>query len=167
MATKQNRKANVDIRDDNTLRFNFTNGKTLTFDPLHCIDDIRMQLMLHGAKQKIADSYAGAMSVSEAIEAAEGIIEQLLAGEWNAKRDGGTGITLEAIARIQSITVDEAKAKWATLDEKTKKDIQSHPDVKAAVLEIRAERLAKEQEQLGDKKPDVSDLLVMFKNQAA
>lgn len=65
-------------------------GKTvLRFKVSDLTDSLKAQAICHGLHQKIGDAYAQFPDVSEAIEAAEGVMELLKAGEWEKESKGG------------------------------------------------------------------------------
>lgn len=81
-------KAKVEVQD-NTLTFNFADGQgTFSVNVLTLPDAIRNRGLVHGIEQKLRDSYAGAKSASEAYGLAQKVLDQIRAGEWNAKADG-------------------------------------------------------------------------------
>lgn len=105
---------------------------------------IQAQAMLHGFKQKIID--AGALPFNkeagryptdaEKESAMKEVYDRLLAGQWNAVREGGGnegGMLARAIADLKSITVADA-IEWVkarTADEK--KALEGNPKVKALI----------------------------------
>lgn len=81
-------KAKVEVQD-NVLLFTFAdNSGSLKVDVSTFADVIRARGLVHGIEQKIRDSYAGAKSASEAYGLAQKVVDQLTAGEWNAKGEG-------------------------------------------------------------------------------
>jgi hypothetical protein len=152
--------------------FEFGNGKTLTMNYNDVPDEIKVRLAFHGIMQKVGDSYASAKGdYSAAIDKAQGVIDQLLAGEWRAAPgEGGGGPRLSelagGLARVKGIPEEEALAavkKAAeplaskdSTDEQKKEAKEklsawrAHPKVKAAILAIAAEKAAAKATEAGD-----------------
>lgn len=93
-------KAKVEVQD-NTLTFNFADGQgTFSVNVLTLPDAIRNRGLVHGIEQKLRDSYAGAKSASEAYGLAQKVLDQIMAGEWNAKADGsGADDSIDKLVR--------------------------------------------------------------------
>lgn len=93
-------KAKVEV-SGNTLTFNFADGQgTFSVDVTGLPESIRARGLVHGIEQKLRDSYAGAKSASEAYGLAQKVLDQLLAGEWNAKADGsGADDSIDKLVR--------------------------------------------------------------------
>lgn len=125
------------------LVFTFANGGKVAIDPAKISDDIREQLVMHGLTQKIRDSFAGAKGDANYAQAqAEGVVEALLAGEWNRRGGGAFGGNLlaEAVARIKGIEVGEAREKLGALTDDQRDALKKSPSVKKMILTIKAER---------------------------
>ena len=112
--------------------------------------------MLHGAAQKIGDSYAGAKGdYDKAVEAAKGVIDQLAQGVWRAARGEGEarprlGELAEAIARIKGVDRDKAMAAVEKATDEQRKQWRGNAKVKATIAQIRAEAAAKALEQAAE-----------------
>jgi hypothetical protein len=66
----------------------FTGGHVITARFADFPENIKTALGLHGLNQKLGDSYAGSKGdVDDAIESAQSVLEQLLAGEWSKTRE--------------------------------------------------------------------------------
>lgn len=160
--------------DTGEFTFEFGNGKTVSCKIEDFNEEIRTRAMYHGFSQKIGDSYASAKGdYSKGIDAAQSVIDALKDGDWNQGREteGKPRIAelSAALARVKGIPEEEALAavtKAAALDgdEEAKKAGQeklkawrAHPKVKAAILQIAAEKAAAkaaESEQQDDPKLD-------------
>lgn len=136
-----------------TVSFSFGNGTTLELDLTKLSAEMQKRLMLHGALQKIGDSYAGAKgNFAEGIAAAKSVIDQLLNGVWKAARGEGEGKPrlselAEAIARIKGVPVERAYAAVEKASDEQRKQWRSNAKVKAEIARIRAEKAAKELEE--------------------
>ena len=128
------------------VSFKFGNGEELTLDVSSLDQDIQTNLMIHGALQKIGDSYAGAAGdYAFAIANAKKVIDNLVAGEWKSAREGGESkprVTelAEAVARIKGMELDAAVAVVSGLDDEQRKALRGKDKVKAVIAQIRYER---------------------------
>jgi len=125
----------------------FGNGKVLELDTNACSPEIKTLLMLHGASQKIGDSYAGAKGdFASGIASAQSVIDQLLAGEWTSsgeERGPRLAELAEAIARIKGVPVEKALAAVEKATDDQRKAWRSNAQVKAAIAQARAEKAQK------------------------
>lgn len=129
------------------ITFSDPSNTVVELDTSKCSDEIRTLLMLHGASQKIGDSYAGVKgNFGEGINNAKAVVQQLLAGEWKAtgeERGPRLQELAEAIARIKGAPVEAAlKAVEAATDEQ-RASWRSNAQVKAAIAQGRAEKAQK------------------------
>lgn len=118
----------------------FNNEHSVYADIGELNTDIQRQLMLHGLKQKLSDSYSGVSTDHEIEAAVKGVWNNLTKGLWNAGRSSLGGIWVEAIARAAGVELEAALAKWNDMDEDTRKDVKKNPQVKQAKAEIELER---------------------------
>lgn len=134
-----------------THTITYDDGSTATIALSELSDSMRDQLALHGLGQKRGDSYAGAAKASEeegiTVEdyckvAVEKIDENLRAGNFNAGGGGGIrgGIFVEALSTALSKPQDEVLELVKSWDEDKIKQVKKHPQVKNAMLQIRAKR---------------------------
>jgi len=101
--------------------------------------DIIHQLALHGLSQKVGDSYSGAESVVEARALAQGVWDNLKAGNW-AVRSGRGGKVVEAMVRATGKDYGECLTVWNAMDKKEQAALKAHPQMKLATAEIDLER---------------------------
>lgn len=127
--------------DATALELRFTNKKTVTVDFTKLPANIAAAAMRHGISQKVGDSFASSESVDDAEAAARETLAQLMAGDWNT-RTSGSGVLAEAVARVQKVPVDKAQAIIAKMTPDKLAAVKAHPDVKAALATIAAERAA-------------------------
>lgn len=133
--------------DTGVVSFAFGNGKALEFDLNKVSDDVRKQLALHGASQKIGDSFAGVKgNYAEGTQNAQDTIDQLYAGVWKAAREDDARPRLaelaEAIARIKGVELDKATAAVEKATDDQRKQWRSNAKVKAVIAQLRAEKAA-------------------------
>jgi len=123
-----------------------TISKTVSIDVTKLPEQVRMDGLLHGIKQKLGDAESG-KSPTEKYSMAQRIVENMLAGEWEltATRDD-SGIIIEAIAVIKKLKIAQVEASLSEMDDDEKatklKEWRAHPKVKAAIAKIRADRAA-------------------------
>ena len=138
--------------DENLVSFEFGDGRTLELKMADVPVETQKQLMLHGALQKIGDSYAGAKGDFNAgHSAASDVIEQLKAGVWKAGRGEGEGRPrlgelAEAISRIKEVPFEKAMAAVEKGTDEQRKQWRSNATVKSTIAQIRAEKAKKELE---------------------
>lgn len=132
----------------NGVQFDFIGGDTIGIDISQLNDETIKSAILHGLSQKIGDSYAGAESIVEATAAAEAVIRNLVAGQWNAKASRGGNI-IEALHRVTKQPVEECQDVWAKMDDAKKAELRKHVGIKAALAEIAMEQAAAKLEAAG------------------
>lgn len=103
-------------------------------------EDILHQAMIHGLSQKLGDSYAGALNVSEAIQRFTDTLESLRAGTWNSGRTGMGGDLAQAIANLTSTPVEDIAEALKGKDKKELANLRKQPEVAAEILKIKLER---------------------------
>ena len=147
--------------DTGEVSFTFGNGKSLSLNCNELSPEMQKQLMLHGALQKIGDSYAGAKgNYAEAIESAESVMEQLKQGVWRAARGEGDARPrlaelAEAISRIKQVDLEKSTAAVEKATDDQRKQWRSNAKVKAVIAQIRAEKAAKALEEAGEQELSV------------
>lgn len=128
--------------------FTFDDGSSETFDMAQVSDEISGRLALHGASQKIGDSYAGAGDAADPLayakEAVRDTIAQLYAGDWRVTGPSGPRISdlASAISRLKGMSIEEATKIVDSLSDEQKKLTKKHPQVAATLAVISAERAA-------------------------
>ena len=96
---------------EKVLHLRFLNGSYLSIAPSQLTPEMREMALLHGLKQKLVD--AAAMSrnpitgrsatIEDKFEAVSIVHKRLLAGSWNAPREGGGGtggMLFQALCRL-------------------------------------------------------------------
>lgn len=145
--------------DTKVVSVEFGNGTTLELDVSSLPQEMQTQLMLHGAAQKIGDSYAGVKgNFSEGIANAQGVIDQLKAGEWRGAGDEARprlAELAEAIARIKGVDLERSTAAVEKASDEQRKTWRSNAGVKATIAKIRAEKAAKALEAAGESAQEV------------
>lgn len=80
-----------------TLELSFLNGKTIRLDAGQLRAEVIGQAIMHGLKQKLVDAAAisrdtatgKAATIDTKYDAVKEVLDRLLAGEWNKRREGG------------------------------------------------------------------------------
>ena len=134
------------------LALQFANGETLALTANQLSNDILEHAVWHGLKQKLVDAAAisrnpetgRAASVEDKYQAVKTVYDRLLAGSWNAVREGGGttgGLLLQALCRMYAgrKTPDELKAFLADKSDAEKTALRKNPRVATIIEEIRAE----------------------------
>lgn len=134
-----------------TVTFDFENGETTTFDLSKVSSEIVTRLALHGASQKIGDSYANTKKAVEGTDISEqeyaygeatATIAQLYAGDFNV-RTAGVGVVSDlaiAVAEVSGKTVNEVVGMLADATKEQKKALRAHPAIKAVLERIKLEK---------------------------
>ena len=149
--TKRNATISATVKDG-TLSLTFANGEALTIDSTALTPEIQQQAMLHGLKQKLVDAAAisrnpengRAASVEDKYQAVKAVYDRLLAGAWNATREGGGitgGLLLQALVRMYAgrKTPDELRAFLADKTDAEKTALRKNPRVAQIIEDIREE----------------------------
>jgi len=157
-----------------TVIFDFGDGRVETFQLSDMSEEMLVQLALHGASQKIGDSYASAKKTCEDTGAdptdwsqaqAAGVIAQLLASDWTVRVAGTSAVTDLATALAEAVegcSIEDAVARLADADADDKKALRKHPDIAAVLARIKSERAAAKLVQAEAKAgsgPDLSEFM--------
>lgn len=140
--------------DGSVVTFTFSNGDTLAVDVDKFSPETQKRLALHGAAQKVGDSYAGAKTVEDAVSEATQVHTNLLNGEWGRERgESADGSLLEqAYLRViqqgvpglkpanPDATLEDARAKISTFTDEQKKNLRKVPAIVEAIGAIQLER---------------------------
>jgi hypothetical protein len=137
---------------EKVLHLEFLNGSYLSIAPSQLTPEIREIALLHGLKQKLVD--AAAMSrnpitgrsatIEDKFEAVSIVHKRLLAGAWNAPREGSGatgGILFQALCRLYEgrKTPDELREYLAGKSDTEKTALRKNSRIAAVIEEIRAE----------------------------
>ena len=134
-----------------TITLQFANGETLTMRGDGLNTDIKQYAMMHGLKQKLVDAAAisrnpengRAASIDDKFQAVKAVYDRLLAGQWNATREGGGqsgGLLFKALCRMYSTkSPEQIMAYLSGKTDAEKTALRKNPKVAAIIEEIRAE----------------------------
>ena len=134
------------------LLLKFANGQELALAASQLTNNVMEYAIFHGLKQKLVDAAAisrnpetgRAASVEDKYQAVKTVYDRLLAGQWNAVREGGGatgGLLLQALCRMYAgrKTAEELKAFLADKSDAEKTALRKNPRVATIIEEIRAE----------------------------
>lgn len=128
---------------DAGVDFTFHDGSVLAATLESLSPEMVTKLAIHGMSQKIGDSYSGE-DAANCQTIAEKTLEALQKGEWSSRSGGGAGPRIsqlaEALSRVTGQEVKDCVAKIAEMDDDSKKDVRAHPQIKAAMAEIKLEK---------------------------
>lgn len=130
------------------ITFTFDDKTTIDFDVNKVNDAVKARLALHGASQKIGDSYAGAGAdtnpLAYAKAAVEATIKDLYAGNWRAASAAGPrGSDLAtAFSRATGKPIEACIAFVNGLDDDAKKALRGKAKIKIELAKIGAEKAA-------------------------
>ena len=149
--TKRNATITATINEA-TLVLSFANGEALTMRGDVLANDVQQYAMMHGLKQKLVDAAAisrnpetgRAATVEDKFQAVKAVYDRLLAGAWNATREGGGnagGLLMQALIRMYAgrKTVEDIKAFLAEKTDAEKTALRKNPRVAQIIEDIRAE----------------------------
>jgi hypothetical protein len=132
--------------DAGRVTFKFEDGEEAVFEVSRVDDAISSRLMLHGASQKIGDSYAGAGDdeiadpLAYAKERVRDTIAQLYAGDWRTASTGTGGILAEAMSAVSGKSREECAEALAGMSDDEKKDLRKKKKIAAALGRIKLQR---------------------------
>lgn len=132
------------------LTLAFSNGDSLQIDTATLNEDILSQAIAHGLKQKLVDAAAisrdptngRAASIELKHNSVKEVLERLLAGEWNKRREGGGnagGLLFRALCVMYDgrKTVEDIKAYLEKLSDKEKAALRKNPKVATVIDSLR------------------------------
>ena len=138
--------------DGSRLTLSFINGKSLVVDAANLSQDILTAATMHGLKQKLVDAAAisrdpetgRAATIETKYDAIKEVLERLLSGEWNKRREGGGstgGLLKRALVEMYDgrKSAEEIQAYLDGKDDKAKAALRKNPKVATIIDRLRAE----------------------------
>lgn len=129
------------------IRFTFEDKETEDFDLSKVSDDMKFRLAIHGASQKIGDSYASASQATDAVAFAKAAVKetiaQLYAGTWRATVSAGPKANDLALAmsRVDGDTsLEDCIELVGAMSDDEKKVWKKKPKIAAQIALIAVER---------------------------
>jgi hypothetical protein len=137
----------VDEHGKISVRLDFINGETRTF---HLPHDLLAKFAAHGAEQKLGDEVVREDTVEDMVQALDELMVRLSKGEWNAKREGGSGaggsILARALVELTKKTPQAISEFLAGLDAKTKLALRKDAALSPIIARLEAEKAARASE---------------------
>jgi hypothetical protein len=125
------------------IRFVLGNGQEVVAVLKDMPEDIVQRLVVHGLSQKVGDSVAGLSKdrrFGDAYATMQDVVAMLVAGNWNAGREGGSSDLVEALAKLKKLPLEDVRVAVKRMDEETLKRVLANPAVKAEIAKIKAKR---------------------------
>lgn len=160
--TNDTKQATVETRvdlDNGIVYFTFSNGRELTVRLWELRDNIRLQGLAHGIKQKIVDATAIARdpatgrsaTVADKYEAAKAIFDRITSpeGTWNAIREGSggnVGILVRAMIQFyanrgEAKTAEEIKTFLASKSSDEVAALRVNPKISTIITALQAKKV--------------------------
>ena len=151
--TKRNAAIAIDIQmPAGILTLTFANGKALTIGKNDLTEEQQTRALLRGVKEKLVDAAAISRNpetgrpatIDDKYNAVKAVYDRLLAGQWNAAREGGGGgsggLLFKALCRMYSNKSPEQIAAFlAGKTDAEKTALRKNPKIAAIIEELRAE----------------------------
>jgi hypothetical protein len=132
------------------LTLDFANNERIRLDASTLTREVFEQAVMHGLKQKLVDAAAmsrnpangASATVDDKFAAVKAVYERIIAGEWNANREGSGGsgsLLLRALIELYPAKTREELVAW--LDGKSAKEqaaLRATPKVAAIIERIKA-----------------------------
>jgi len=155
-----------------TVRFEFGEGadESAVFELDRVPEDMKIQLALHGAKQKLVDAFADAKARPAGISResycaaqVETRMDALYAGNWSVRGEGTARISIfaEALAEATGQALDATVKLWADMPKAKRDQVKRHPEFARIVTRLRMERERARLEGMADATdaPPIEDLI--------
>lgn len=138
------------------LNLDFADGRGLMLDTILLKPEVIAQALMHGLKQKLVDAAAmtrnpengRSATVADKYDAVKAVLDRLLEGEWNKRREGAPtgGLLKRALVKLYEgrMTADKIDTFLAKQSDKEKAALRKNPKVAAIIEELRAEDAAAE-----------------------
>lgn len=134
------------------LHLKFANGEELALTASQLTHNVMEYAIFHGLKQKLVDAAAinrnpetgRAATVEDKYQAVKTVYDRLLAGAWNATREGGGatgGLLLQALVRMYAgrKTPEQLREFLVDKSDTEKTALRKNPRVAQIIEDIRAE----------------------------
>lgn len=133
------------------LTLTFSNGKTAEIDAGKLKPEILAQALMHGLKQKLVDAAAltrdtetgRAATIETKFEAVKAVLDRLIEGEWNKRREGVPtgGLLKRALLEIYAgrKTPEQIQSYLDARTDKEKAALRKNPDIATVIERLRLE----------------------------
>ena len=133
-----------------SIVFQDAKGTQLALDVAGLSEAMILELAIHGASQKVGDSYSGVKSITEAIASSKAVSDNLIKGIFNAGGGSGSPLLAEALARIKGFTVEDTVAQLALCSEEALDKLHTNARIKNMISVIKGERAQLKFKALGE-----------------
>jgi hypothetical protein len=124
-----------------TVNLFFRNGVQETFT---IPETLRAQFAVHGAEQKLGDAMAGVEDIDDGVESIREMITRLNAGDWNVRREGGSGagssILLRALVEASGKTPEAIREFLSSKSQAEKLALRNTDALKPIITRLEAEK---------------------------
>lgn len=153
-----------------SLDLNFANGKKLTVKSMDLAPEIIGQALMHGLKQKLVDAAAitrdpsngRSATVDTKYDAVKAVMDRLLEGEWNKRREGGPTGGLLKRALIEKYagrkTPEQIQAFLDAKSDKEKAALRKNPAIATIIDRLRQEDAEESGEEVTDLLAELDDM---------
>ncbi len=124
---------------DAVCSWEFADGKKVELDLADLPDSMYLRAAVHGILQKGGDSYSNTPNPGPARAQLEATLAALQDGDWNRRADA-SGILVEALVKVTGQPMDAVVERLRSMDDKAKKELAKHPQMKVAIKKIELER---------------------------
>ena len=144
------------------VAFTLGNGVKVIGDLSKMPADIVERLAIHGLSQKVGDSTSN-LSKSRDFHAAFGamqeIVDNLEKGLWSVRGGSSTSDLVAAMAELQGLDTETVQAAVDSASEEQVAELRKHPQIKAKILEMQAERQKQLAKANAEDMPSIGDML--------
>lgn len=144
------------------VAFVLGNGVKVIGDLAKMPADIVERLAIHGMSQKVGDSTSN-LSKTRDFHAAFGAIQEtvdnLEKGLWSVRGGSSTSDLVAAMAELQGLDTETVQAAVDAATEEQVAELRKHPQIKAKILELQAERQKQLAKANAEDMPSIGDML--------
>lgn len=142
------------IPEGNVAMFKCADGEVKGINIDNLTPEIQRAALIHGLKQKVIDAAAisrnpetgKSATVADKWVAAMEVAERLVAGQWNAVREGGGGneggLLAAALVKVYNKPIEKIREFLATKSDAEKAALRGNPKIAPVIAEIKAAQAA-------------------------
>ena len=144
------------------VAFVLGNGVKVVGDLAKMPADIVERLAIHGLSQKVGDSTSSLSKTRDfhaAFGAMQEIVDNLEKGLWSVRGGSSTSDLVAALAELQGSDTETVQAAIDAASEEQVAELRKHPQIRAKILELQAERQKALAKANAEGMPSVGDML--------
>ena len=144
------------------VAFVLGNGVKVIGDLSRMPEDVVERLAIHGLSQKVGDSTSNlskARDFHAAFGAMQDVVDNLEKGLWSVRGGSSTSDLVAALAELQGTDTETVQAAIDAATEEQVAELRKHPQIKAKILEMQAERQRTLAKAGSDDLPDIGEML--------